>query len=73
MVVPPNIPNSSKSLDRLNIDTIIAILGILHVKKFQETPILVGHQEIEKLPLVYGTLNHWDKFYIAMTCVTWLS
>ena len=24
--------------------------------------------EIEQLPLVYGTLNHWDKFYIVMTC-----
>lgn len=29
--------------------------------------------EIEKLPLVYGTLNHWDKFYIAMTCVIGLT
>lgn len=29
--------------------------------------------EFHKLPLVYGTLSHWDKFYIAMTCVIGLS
>lgn len=29
--------------------------------------------EIEKLPIVYGSLNRWDKFYIAMTCVIGLT
>jgi len=29
--------------------------------------------EIEKLPLVYGTLSHWDKFYICMTCIIGLT
>mmetsp|Transcript_51689 Transcript_51689/g.84695 ORF Transcript_51689/g.84695 Transcript_51689/m.84695 type:complete len:317 (+) Transcript_51689:48-998(+) len=29
--------------------------------------------EIDKLPLVYGTLSHWDKFYIGMTCIIGLT